>query len=120
MIFRSKIVAADDYRAKAVECYRAAQKVTDYETRALLALAVQWRELAGLMDRQSDGTLSFRLFSTSIWNVRSTASAGVFMLTRISGSRIGAGASNSLRAGDPGKTSKLSGSASEKLWVKIR
>jgi hypothetical protein len=30
------------------------KKVTDYETRrALLDLAVQWRELAGLMDRMN-------------------------------------------------------------------
>jgi len=39
-------------RTKAVECYRAAQKTADHETRrALLDLAVQWRELAGRMDR---------------------------------------------------------------------
>jgi hypothetical protein len=44
--------SSDDCRAKAVECYRAAQKTIKYDVRrALLGLAVQWRALAGLMDR---------------------------------------------------------------------
>ena len=44
--------SSDDCRAKAVECHRAAQKVAKYDNRrALLRLAVQWRALAGLMDR---------------------------------------------------------------------
>jgi hypothetical protein len=38
-------------RAKALECYRAAQKAADPATRhSLLNLAVQWRELAIKMD----------------------------------------------------------------------
>jgi hypothetical protein len=44
--------SSDDCRAKAVECHRVAQKVAKYDKRrALLHLAVQWRALAGLMDR---------------------------------------------------------------------
>ena len=47
-----KMFSSDDCRAKAVECHRAAQKLTKYDSRrALLRLAVQWRALAGLMDR---------------------------------------------------------------------
>jgi hypothetical protein len=47
-----KMISSDNFRAKAVECDQAAQEVTDYDMRrALLDLAVQWRELAGLMDR---------------------------------------------------------------------
>ena len=46
------MILSDDFRAKAVECDQAAQEATDYDMRrALLDLAVQWRELAGLMDR---------------------------------------------------------------------
>ena len=46
------MISSDDFRAKAVECDQAAQEATDYDTRrALLDLAVQWRELAGLIDR---------------------------------------------------------------------
>jgi hypothetical protein len=44
--------SSDDCRAKAVDCYRAAQKTAKYDNRrALFRLAAQWRELAGLMDR---------------------------------------------------------------------
>jgi hypothetical protein len=44
--------SSDDCRARAVECYRAAQKAIKYDVRrALFGLAFQWRELAGLMDR---------------------------------------------------------------------
>ena len=45
------MISSDDCRAKAVECYQAAQNATDYDTRrVLLDLAVQWRELASQMD----------------------------------------------------------------------
>jgi hypothetical protein len=45
-------MTSHECRAKALECYRIAQKAADPETRhSLLNLAVQWRELAIKMDR---------------------------------------------------------------------
>jgi hypothetical protein len=45
-------MTSDECRAKAVDCYQAAQKTTDYEARrGLLDLVVQWRELAAIMDQ---------------------------------------------------------------------
>jgi hypothetical protein len=47
-------MTSHECRAKALECYRAAQKAADPATRpSLLNLAVQWRELATKMDRLS-------------------------------------------------------------------
>ena len=44
-------MTSHECRAKALECYRIAQKTVDHHTRhALLTLAVQWRELAIKMD----------------------------------------------------------------------
>jgi hypothetical protein len=45
-------MTSHECRAKALECYRAAQKAADFTTRqSLLNLAVQWRELAIKMDQ---------------------------------------------------------------------
>jgi hypothetical protein len=45
-------MTSNDCRAKAYECYRAAQKTAYYDARhTLLRLVVEWRELAALMDR---------------------------------------------------------------------
>jgi hypothetical protein len=42
----------DDCRAKALKCYRIAQKTADRDIRrALLELAVQWRKLAVQIER---------------------------------------------------------------------
>jgi len=54
-------MTSGECRTKAVECYRAAQKAADYETRrALLDLVVQWRELASRMDRINVGNAPAR------------------------------------------------------------
>jgi len=46
--------SSDDCRTKAIECYRAAQKATNYDAgRKLLDLSVEWRELGDLMDRMN-------------------------------------------------------------------
>jgi hypothetical protein len=48
-------MTSHECRAKALECYRAAQKAADPATRhSLLNLAVQWRELAIKMDRLNE------------------------------------------------------------------
>jgi len=45
-------MSKDDCRAKALKCYRIAQKTADRDIRrALLELAVQWRELAVQIER---------------------------------------------------------------------
>jgi hypothetical protein len=60
-------MTSSECRARAVECYRLAQKTADPETRhTLLGLAIQWRELATQIDRANSG----RLPSPGIGNLR--------------------------------------------------
>jgi hypothetical protein len=52
-------MTSQECRAKALECYRMAQKTVDHDTRrSLLNLAVQWRELAIQMDNVNVGSLA--------------------------------------------------------------
>jgi hypothetical protein len=45
-------MTSSECRAKALECYQVAKKSNDPDVRrAMLALVVQWRELAEKMDR---------------------------------------------------------------------
>jgi hypothetical protein len=47
-----RAMTKEDCRAKALKCYRIAQKTADHDIRrALLELAVQWRELASQIER---------------------------------------------------------------------
>src|SRR5262249_28169436 len=57
------------------------------------------RQLA--CNHQFDGTVPFRLFSTSIWNVRSTAIAGVFTASSIIASRVEVGVSRRFMGPSP-------------------